>query len=214
MINHALLDDIFNNGADTYERLQNHFNDVSGYRNGAIYRLMRKDLMIELMETFYEIAGLSTPYIYELTGEIIVNASGPSRYLENIYWIRNWINTPVRHQNWDRKMYFAHWISDLRYHDEVQKWHNIMASNLNLPYDKYKECVDNVVALRRISEENEIRKLSKKFIPVSPYAKWFFRKLFLPNTLPKNLTLTLNMMGKSGALFYEQEIYRAIDCIS
>ena len=199
-----------NNGSDCTERLQSHFNDVSGYRNGGIYRLMRKDLMIDLMETFHEVASISTPYIYEVTGEIIVNAYGPSVYLDNIYWIRNWINAPVGHKNWDRKLYFANWMSELKYHEEVQKWNQILMSRLQLPANNYKECIDNVVRLRRSSEEREITSLSRRFIPISENIKWFIRKMLIPKTLPNSVDTSLDRMQNSEAIFTRSEIFHAI----
>jgi len=203
-----------NDGADSYERLKNHFADSTGYRNGGIYRLMRKNLMIELMKILNSVGTFSTPYIYEVTGEIVVNSYGPARYLNNIYWVRNWINDPVVHKNWNRKFYFADWVTDTKYSEEVRNWHKLMMSYLHLSKDRYEECIQDLIKLRRISESREIVNLSKKSIPVPSNLKWLTRKLLFSDTLPSSFEKTLSLMRESGAIFDQSEITHAKSFLS
>ena len=206
---YANMKDYNNVGANSYERLQYHFSQATGYRNGGIYRLMRRELMSALMNTFSKVADFSTPYIYEVTGEILVNAYGPSKYLDNIYWIRNWINEPVSHSNWDRKLYFCDWIKDPNYIGEVKSWNKIMRSFLDLSEDQYIKCMQEIIEMRRLSESGEILSLSRKTFPISSYIKWLMRKLFSPSTLPKSFEKTLVTMQASGSIFNELEMTRA-----
>ena len=200
----------YNNvGADSYGRLQYHFSQATGYRNGGIYRLMRRELMSSLMNTFSKVADFSTPYIYEVTGEIVVNAYGTSKYVNNIYWIRNWINEPVSHSNWDRKLYFCDWITDSNYIGEVKSWNKIMRSFLDLPDDDYIKCIQDIIELRRLSESGETLSLSRKSLPISSNIKWLIRKLFAPSTLPNSFEETLVTMQASGSIFNKLEITRA-----
>ena len=198
-----------NESNDKYERLQTHFNNSAGYRNGGIYRLMRSDLMIGLMNIFSEIANFSTPYIYEVTGEIYVNAHGPSKYVNEIYWIRNWINTPVSHGNWNRKIYFDDWVRDPNYDHQVKNWNQILRRFLNFSDDRHDLLIQEIIELRRLSEAQEILSSSRKSYPMPLNLKWLARSLFAPSTMPRSFIQTLAAMQDSGAVFDELEIVNA-----
>ena len=94
--------------------------------------------------------------------------------------------------------------------EEVQKWNQILMSRLQLPANNYKECIDNVVRLRRSSEEREITSLSRRFIPISENIKWFIRKMLIPKTLPNSVDTSLDRMQNSEAIFTRSEIFHAI----
>ena len=206
---YASMKNYTNESKNNYERLQHHFNKTTGYRNGGIYRLMRSELMTKLMKIFSEVANFSTPYIYEITGEIFVNSYGPSKYLNNIYWIRNWINEPVSHGNWNRKLYFDNWVKDPKYFGEVNNWNHILRRSLNISEVEYMRLMEEIIELRRISEAKEILSLSRKPFPLSHNLKWLIRRLISPSTLPRSFEQTLGTMEASGAIFNELEITHA-----
>jgi glycosyltransferase domain-containing protein len=203
-----------NFGENSFERLSNHFNENSGYRNGAIYRLMRKDLMIDLMNTFSALNLISTPYIYEVTGEIIINALGKSVYLPNIYWIRNWINQPVGHRNWDRKLYFSTWVSDRKYEREFHLWGQQLRNIADLNQEEYSDIFRKILQLRKSSEEYERERLSRRSIPLPDFIKFFVRKLFAANSLPPRIEKTIYTMEAQGAKLNRIELLAAIESIA
>jgi hypothetical protein len=198
-----------NLGDHAYERIKNHFSNFPEYRNGGIYRLLRKDLMIDLMKMLDKVGTFSSPYIYEVTGEIIINSYGAAKYVNNIYWIRNWINDPVTHKNWDRKSYFKDWLTEPRYKQEVLSWHQTMKSYLKLSDELYEECITDVINLRINSENREMMQHSRKSIPIPEILKWFIRKLFCRNTLPRSFKEALEKMEENGAIFDSVEIVNA-----
>jgi glycosyltransferase domain-containing protein len=206
--------DYSNFGENSFERLSNHFNENCGYRNGAIYRLMRKGLMIDLMNTFSTLSLISTPYIYEVTGEIIINALGKSVYLPNIYWIRNWINQPVGHRTWDRKLYFSTWVSDRKYEREFNLWGQQLRNIVNLNQEEYSDIFRKILQLRKSSEEYERERLSRRSIPIPDFIKFLVRKLFAPNSLPPRIERTIYTMQAQGAKLNRIELLTAIESIA
>jgi glycosyltransferase domain-containing protein len=135
-----------------FERLESHSFGQSEYRTGAMYRLMRTEVMILLLQTFSSLSKISTPYIFEVTGEIVVNGSGKSIYLNELYWVRNWINHQVEHKDWDRKLYFQEWWGSEKYAEEREKWIDLLTP-LPKDHDSKKRL------LRVVGELNEKRKI-------------------------------------------------------
>ena len=203
-----------NLGDSSFERLLNHFNEPSGYRNGAIYRLMRKELMNDLMNTFSTLNLISTPYIYEVTGDILVTALGKSVYLPNIYWIRNWINQPVGHRTWDRKLYFSNWVSDRKYERELLFWGEQLREIADLNQEEYSNIFRKVLELRKSSEEYEQERLSRGSIPIPDSIKFLLRKLFAPDSIPPRIEKTIYTMEAQGAKLNKIELLTAIESIT
>ena len=90
-------------------RIQKHFYQDNMSFNGAMYRVLRTKSMIQLLSLFYSCQSISTPYIFEVTGEIVVTLLGPSKYINEIFWLRNWIEPPINKKNWNRRIYFHNW---------------------------------------------------------------------------------------------------------
>jgi hypothetical protein len=203
-----------NLGVSSFERLTIHFSEENGYRTGAIYRLMRKELMSDLMDTFSEIGVISTPYIYEVTGEIIVASYGQSSYISNIYWIRNWINEPVGHSKWNRKMYFSMWAKDPEFKVEILEWSQTLRQLLNLTDEEFSKTLESVMKLRVQSEVNEIKRMSRHTIPIPENLKYLIRKVLWPETIPPDVATSLLSMEEMGAMFDREEILNAVDVIN
>ncbi len=203
-----------NLGETSFERLSKHFNVHGEYRNGAMYRLMRKDLMIELMQLFSTQSFIATPYIYEVTGEIVVNAFGKSVYLPNVYWIRNWINQPVEHRNWNRKLYFSSWVSDSNYEDQFLRWSQRLSNVGDLTPEEFSMVMEAILKLRKSSEDYEQKRLSRRRIPISDNLKFAVRKFLAPNSLPPRIETTIKSMEEQGARLDRIELLTAIESIT
>ena len=196
-----------------FERLLNHFSESQGYRNGAMYRLMRKELMTAVMKTFSMLYQIATPYIYEVTGEIVINALGKSVYIPNIYWVRNWINLPVGHRSWDRKLYFSTWVSDGQYKRDFIIWNQQIQHITNLDHDEYSRIITKILELRKSSEDYERQRLSRRSFPIPSDLKFLIRKMLAPESLPPSIESTLKSMEIAGAKFNRIELLAAIESI-
>ncbi len=203
------------NSSDTsFGRIYNHYDAEFGNRIGGIYRLMDSKCMSQIMRVFGAVARIRTPYIFEVTGEILVNSLGDCTYLPNVYWLRNWINVPVRHRNWDRKLQFTSWVTAKEFANEVSEWKSTIGLEVGLSAKEIEIIVQRIIAVRTPAEENSPGRnnLFVRYIPTGVKAK--VRKYFSPSTLPSNLHLTLEKMLENGAKFDLHEIESAVNFIS
>ncbi len=191
-------------------RLNFHFGESSGYKNGAIYRLMRKELMVKTMNLFSQVSSFSTPYIYEVTGEIFVNSQGKSTYIDEVYWLRNWKNEPVGHKHWDRKLYFKDWSTLEKYRQQYVRWVSIMERSSGIARSEFEVILGKVNKLRADSELNEIEGNKRRRIAVPEHVKWLIRFILRPSTLPKSLMDTLEKLEKSGVVVDKSAIVSAL----
>lgn len=153
------------------ERLIHHTRGQQNYKSGSMYRLMHSELMSEMLETFSQLSDVSTPYIYEVTGEILVNGKGQGVYLEELYWLRNWVNEQVEHTNWNRNLYFHQWWRSDYYRAECNFWKKLMQTTLgdSLTPGQLDEVLDDIYHKRHVVEQREIQRSrnTKMFLPKS-----------------------------------------------
>ena len=194
-------------------RLNFHFRESSGYKNGAIYRLMRKELMVKTMNLFFQVSSFSTPYIYEVTGEIFVNSQGKSIYIDEVYWLRNWINEPVGHNNWDRKLYYKDWSTLEKYDRQYLQWISIMESSCGVKSSEFEKIIVKINKLRAESEFHEIEGNKRRGVALPEQVKWLIRLIFRPSTLPKSLMDTLDNLEKSGVAVDKSAIVSALPAL-
>jgi hypothetical protein len=151
------------------DRLTFHTIRQNQYRTGSMYRLMRVDVMQKMLMSFSQLSHMSTPYIYEVTAEIIVNGLGKTIYLDDIYWVRNWVNKEVAHTTWDRRLYFYIWWEDDRFELERTEWYALLQRTLgqNGIALSLEEILFDLYKKRKLLEIRELRKsrLIRNHIP-------------------------------------------------
>lgn len=208
------MNNYINSSNSSVDRICNHYNTEFGNRIGGIYRLMRTENFKRIMHVFGKLSKVKTPYIFEVTGEILVNSMGNCIYLPQIYWIRNWINEPVQHGNWDRKLQFTYWLVGIEYAEEVSVWKNTVAKEIGLTPQEIELVMHRVLEVRSLAERNPPLRKSKiqQWVPVSVKAK--LRSLFLPSTMPTNFESVLEKMRLNGARFDLNEIKEIVKAIS
>lgn len=192
------------------DRLNSHFNPQNGYLNGGMYRLMRRNLMDQMLQAFGFVSNFTTPYIYEITGEFLVNSYGKSKYISDLYWVRNWIVAPVNNAKWDRRLYVKEWATSEKYKEQFESWKMLLVSLLQIEEKELSRILDNFMKNRFLSEEREIAKMSRKKINISSYLKYLLRLIFLPKTLPQNLKKCLEEIKQKKVNFDDNEIENAL----
>lgn len=136
----------------------------------SMYRLTSGKILSQLLEFFSKLSFVSTPYIYEISAEIVLNVFGSSHRISKLYWIRNWDEDSISNHGWDRMVTFLDWFHMDVYEVERIKWLSLIA----------EYCPKlNIEALERQfhlswERENEARKASLAKIWK---AKHFFRKV-------------------------------------
>ena len=162
------------------KRLSHHTINQIDYKTGAMYRLMRASLMREMLIAFSELSNISTPYIFEVTGEVIVNAQGQSTYLEELYWVRNWINDQVVHKGWNRKLYFYQWWVHSDFEQERLKWRIEIQRTIQgtISEQELDNILEDIYVKRKILESREIARTQSLKRLVPSWVKRFKHKVF------------------------------------
>lgn len=194
----------------TFERLTKHFNVEEGYINGSMYRLFRADQFIDLMNNLGSLSNIRTPYIFEVSSEILANATGKSEYLNQVLWIRNWINPPVNHSEWKRNLYFFEWATDSEFSDEYNMWREFMRKRLDLDQEIFDDLLQQIIKVRQISEENEISKIRKHSFLIPESIKYFLRRMLRPDSLPSTVEEEIQKLIHAEVLVNQEEVERIL----
>jgi len=181
------------------DRVEKHFDiNKTTWPIGAMYRIVRTESMKKLLNIFYQCQGISTPYVFEVTSEIVVTALGRVKYLDLIFWIRNWQTPAVNQADWNRRLQFTQWWEDKKYVDEKNKWVDIISREIfsNQDSNQTKRILNSIFELRKKTEKSNvtISSLSTK----NHYIKYFLRRFFAPKSLPKKFDKTLGEISKLG----------------
>jgi hypothetical protein len=192
-------------------RLKFHFNPVHDYKIGGMYRLMRIETLISILKVFSEIATISTPYIYEVTGEILITAIGKSIYTKEVFWIRNWVNEPVVGKQWNRKLYFYRWFEGKEFEFEREAWTSSLTKcfrELNLDIN-LQFFLPLIVSKRKSIEIHEESKKLMRFGFINTYFKYWIKKILRHSDLPTDLIESINKITATGILLNGQEFENA-----
>lgn len=191
------------------DRLKEHFDINAGYRNGSLYRLMRTKILATILLSLENSNNIRTPYLMEVTSEILIAGLGKTQYLDDLFWIRNWINPPVKHKTWDRREYFHKWADaePIQY----ESWASGLSYILKLNAIEKSEIF---AAIREIRKNAELNEASKKriitsFLPTS--FRYLLKKTFMPKCLPSNIEETINQMNHKSIDFSPRELRKAVD---
>jgi glycosyltransferase domain-containing protein len=192
-------------------RLKFHFNPLHDYKIGGVYRLMRIETLKNILKVFSEIATISTPYIYEITGEILVTAIGKSFYIKEVFWIRNWVNESVVGKQWNRKLYFYRWFESEEFEFERQAWTSSLTKcfrelnhDINLQF-----FLPLIVSKRKSIEMHEESKKQMRFGFINTYFKYWIKKIIRHSNLPTDLNESINKITATGILLHGREFENA-----
>jgi hypothetical protein len=207
------MQDYENSNKNQISRLEDHFETSLPWRGGGIYRLMRKGTFTQMLELFSRSASFSTPYIYEVSGEILVNAAGYSKYVNSVYWIRNWVNPAIEHSSWDRKKYFSDWYVDENYKNEVSEWKETMRDYLSISCEEFEKMLGNIRILRASTEAREVQRNNRIRVKLPISLKYVLRSMIAPHTLPPRKSATLAKLKHQRVNINDAELTAAIKAI-
>ncbi len=177
---------------DPFDRLEYHL-DISANHIGAMFRMMRSVHLKNLLISFKMCDKISTPYIHEATSEILLTLYGKSVYINEIYWIRNWIEPAVQHGKWDRKLYFHIWWESEKYLHQKIAWIQIL-NEMIAPLINPKELehiLETNYKIRKLKELNELnnKKSYSHFLPSN--LKYRVKRLLRIGKIPQSLDACL-----------------------
>lgn len=128
---------------ETDKRLETHL--VLGVGNkpprAGLYRLFRRNTMEKILEVFGGCSAISTPYVYEVCAEIVSAWAGPTKYINKLYWIRNWHTEMISRSDWNRKLSFHEWWTAPQYGAEREIFLGMICDKLEINVTYLKELI-------------------------------------------------------------------------
>ncbi len=151
-----------------------HYEGDQNY-SGAMYRIFRREHFEHFLKLISKFSNIGTPYIFEVTSELFWTLIGPARYVNEVFWVRNWIVPPVQTSDWDRKQYFYEWAQDPKYKKEFEFWKRMVTDEFNLleensavfetvlrhrmNIEKKEQLRNEKLSLQRFSKTRKIRRI-------------------------------------------------------
>jgi glycosyltransferase domain-containing protein len=196
-------------------RLEMHlFQNLRKVPVGGMYRLMRSEDMSSLLKIFSKATSITSPYVFEVTGEIFTALIGNCTYLDEVYWIRNWDSEIVSTNDWDRNNNFSDWwfnYSNLSLRD---KWIQSIAKESQTDIDIFQLTL--ILNHYLSNQKSDIRKdykkrkyRSKNYFNV----KYFLRKIIPFVKQVKVLESLLVELSKEGRVFSDEEVTKACEYV-
>jgi hypothetical protein len=200
--------DYKNFGNSAAERLFIHFTGPTGYRNGSLYRVTRSSILKQVLSEFSQLGAISTPYIYEVTSEILINGLGKSYYIKNLIWIRNWLNVPIQNNQWQRNQYFFQWVASEKIQFEL--WKSRLNSILCIEPKRFNKLIDIFTSIRSASEMNEVSKNRKLRKKIPKKIRYLVARMLARNNGLVELQDSVKNLREQGLLFELSELNLAI----
>lgn len=200
--------------SNKFKRLKKHFGqEALAWPIGAMYRILRSESMKKLLTMFYHCQSISTPYIYEVTSEIVVTALGKSKYIDFIFWIRNWQTPAINNTDWNRKLLFTQWWENAQYTNEKVRWIENLTREIfsEQRSEEIQKIFNSIIKLRKTTEKSPIA--DSNFSVRNNYMKYYFRRVFAPKSLPNNVKDILLNTSSLGVRSEAHEVECAIASI-
>lgn len=210
-------------GTETFSNLNNYVNfetnfssavnlhfhpDVKGVRIGALYRMYLSQNFNSLLRSLSFGGSASTPYIFECIAEIASLAIGPIRYIENLYWLRNWSNDMIQSTDWDRNVTFNKWWNSPESLNAKVELLTHLESELSISVDLLENAFRKLLK-NRISTESRSSKRNLR-LKINQDLKFMVKRLTKSKSLPTTLANELQRTGSLGSLYSEDEVNSAV----
>lgn len=142
-----------NLASDFQGRFEYHYESGKNY-GGAMFRVFRRNHFRKFLHLISKFSDFSTPYVYEVTAELFWTLIGPAKYIDEVFWIRNWVVPPIQSGDWDRRQYFYEWCQDLERTEEFESWKKMVTKEFE-PLESNAEIIEKIVIHRMKIEQNE-----------------------------------------------------------
>jgi hypothetical protein len=159
---------------------------------------------------------LATDAISVLT----ICGAGKSKYLNLVYWIRNWNQSPRSHSGWDRRKFLHEWWADTENDSKARQF----ATELEQIYKKFTDSPTFSSSWALIIKSDET--LQKRIPPVKAFIrtvgeiramkslKYQIKSILIPRKLPPTIGLVSLHMREKGIFLPEKEIQSAAEIVA
>lgn len=207
----------YENKANTpLERIRIHTgNGVKPHSAFFTSNLNRVEHLKRCLILYSESPVIATEAISVLT----ICAAGKSKYLKELYWIRNWNEFPKSHKKWDRSLYLHDWWRSqagspgwLKFRAELQKRFSEFSEISQFEAIWSLILSANEVAQPKISSE---KYKSKDWLDTyeARYLKYFVKRVTRSPSMPIKFQELLKEMSLNHVKFDSKEINTAVNVV-
>jgi glycosyltransferase domain-containing protein len=208
----------YHNNADTpLERIRTHTGDGSDPLTSFFTcNLTRTWAAQECLSMYAKAPVLATDAISVLT----ICGAGKSKYLDLVYWIRNWNQSPRSHAGWDRRVFLHEWWRN----PENINARDIFIEDLSSVYRKYTSEDNFSTAWDLILKSDEALQKRVPLIKIkirswSEYRtfkrlKYFIKRMINQRLLPTTISDLVREMDSLNIFVPELELDKATALVS
>jgi glycosyltransferase domain-containing protein len=206
-----------NDSIYAFERIQYHCGN--GNRPVTSFftcNLTRSSILKNCLKAYSLSPVLATDSLSVLT----ICGAGKSKYIDVLYWIRNWNQSPQSHKSWNRKLSFSEWWDE----SEGTEAKRSFVKTLRKLTQKFISSDDFFRALEMIVESDRYySKKSRTFKNIYVKIKeidrlkkimYILKKIFKPESLPNNTSKILDQMIDEDIRVNLQEVEMGSNLVS
>jgi hypothetical protein len=177
----------------------------------------RTKFLVDCLNLYAKSPVIATEAISILT----ICAAGKSKYIDSLFWVRNWNEFPKSHANWDRSVYLHNWWRDqkgtsqwMQFYEDLRNAYEQISSD-----DKFESIWELILEANEVSQPNIPPKKyikRKNFTDSNParYFKYFIKKATRSSNVPKDYEEVLLEMQSKGVSFNFDEVEIAVKAAS
>jgi glycosyltransferase domain-containing protein len=176
-----------NEGETPYERIRVHTGEgVNPLTSFFTCNLTRTSIAKSCLEVYSKAPVLATDAISVFT----ICGAGKSKYLDLVYWVRNWNQSPKSHTGWNRNSFLHEWWSDSANNVEQDIFEKVLESTyIGFSIDgKFKESwqliLDSDKVMRTHVRNRNSRLVTFGEYPNVKWLKYVLKKTFKSKSLP------------------------------
>ncbi len=206
-----------NDESEPFSRIAKHTgNGISPLTSFFTCNLTRTWAAQDCLTMYAKAPILATDAISVLT----ICGAGKSKYLNLVYWVRNWNQSPRSHSGWNRKVFLHEWWADTENDLKAGQF----ATELERIYRKFTDLPTFSSSWELIIKSDAT--LQKRISPVKSLIrtvgenrtikslKYQVKSILIPRKLPPTIGLVSLQMREKGIYIPEEEIHTAADIVA
>jgi len=151
---------------------------------------------------------------------LIICGGGKSKYLNELYWIRNWNQFPRSHANWNRSIALNKWWDDPNNLEDKKVFESYL-ERIYYNLDGGSSFKESWCMILKATEamNTKINRIQAFFARLNEFRffvrmKFLIKSILFPTKLPKNFSSELELMRDSGIYFNNRETFAAVKLVS
>lgn len=144
---------------------------------------------------------------------LAICSAGKSKYLNELYWIRNWNEFPMSHTNWDRSIYIHDWWRQNKGSSQWKRFRNDLKADF-ADSKEFDECWKMILSASEKSQPtvtpNKYQTRGYQDSVMARYLKFVLKVALNRNALPASYERVIEAMKIEGIKFDDSEVEAAV----